>query len=342
MNKNIKNFLIGSGIVVTGIVSVAALSCKLTQKLVKVALDREQPKAAQKTGNRVSGGIGQAKQFEKELTAATESLKNSGCQTVEITSYDGIRLVGHLKRCENEKRLILAMHGWRSSWASDFGAISDFWHTNGCSVLYVEQRGQGESGGEYMGFGLTERHDCLAWVQWANENGYAEVPIYLCGISMGATTVLMAAGLELPGNVHGIMADCGYTSPYAIWKHVVTRHLHMPFGGFTATVADDMCKKKIQMGAKDYSSTDAMRTCKVPVLFIHGTDDHFVPIEMTYENYKACAAPKRLLVVPGAEHGMSFLIDKEAYEKTVKEFWKDFDGVSPEAGRKERKLNAEA
>lgn len=59
---------------------------------------------------------------------------------------------------------------------------------------------------------------------------------------------------------------------------------------------------------------------------IAGTDDDFVPVEMTYENYKACAAEKRLLIVPGAGHGMSYILDKEEYEKTVLEFWKDFDG----------------
>ncbi|MDD6799331.1 MAG: alpha/beta hydrolase [Firmicutes bacterium] len=253
-----------------------------------------------------------------------------------MTACDGINLVGHLRKCENEKRLIIAMHGWRSSWAADFGAISNFWYANGCSVLYAEQRGQGESGGEYMGFGLTERYDCIEWVKWANENGYADIPIYLCGISMGASTVLMAAGLELLENVHGIMADCGYTSPPAIWKHVVEENLHMPFDGIKSAVANDICKKKIQIGTKDYSATEAMRECKVPVIFIHGTDDRFVPIEMTYKNYKACAAPKRLLVVPGAEHGMSYLVDKESYEKASKDFWKDFDGYHPESNREEK------
>lgn len=244
---------------------------------------------------------------------------------MEIIGYDGVKLVGHLRRCENEKRLIVAMHGWRSSWFRDFGAISDFWYENGCSVLYAEQRGQGESGGEYMGFGLTERYDCLEWVKWANQNGYADRPVYLCGISMGASTVLMAAGLELPGNVRGIMADCGYTSPHAIWRHVLNDNLHISFCGLTAAVADDICKKKIRMGTKAYSCTDAMHECKVPVFFIHGTDDHFVPVEMTYENYKACAAPKRLLIVPGAEHGMSYLTEREKYEKSVLEFWRDYD-----------------
>jgi len=66
-----------------------------------------------------------------------------------------------------------------------------------------------------------------------------------------------------------------------------------------------------------------MQNCKVPILFIHGTDDNFVPIEMTYENYKACTAPKKLFIVPGAEHGMSYVMDKDGYENAVKLFWNE-------------------
>lgn len=70
-----------------------------------------------------------------------------------------------------------------------------------------------------------------------------------------------------------------------------------------------------------------MEHCTVPVLFIHGTDDHFVPIEMTYENYKACAAPKRLFIVPGAGHGSSYFVDRDGYERAIKAFWDDYDGM---------------
>ena len=69
-----------------------------------------------------------------------------------------------------------------------------------------------------------------------------------------------------------------------------------------------------------------MKVCPVPVLFVHGTDDHFVPIEMTYENFKACRAPKHLLVVPGAEHGLSYFINKDRYEQAFKDFWERYDG----------------
>ena len=100
-------------------------------------------------------------------------------------------------------------------------------------------------------------------------------------------------------------------------------------------------KKRIQMGIKEYSGTDAMRECKVPVFFAHGTDDRFVPIEMTYKNYKDCTAPKRLLVVPDAEHCMKYTVDKEAYEKDVMKFLEDFNGYSPNK-LKGRKLNVGA
>ena len=143
---------------------------------------------------------------------------------------------------------------------------------------------------------------------------------------MGATTVLMASGLELPESVRGVIADCGFTSPRAIWKHVVETNLHLPYSIYSSA-ARDICQKHIQVENDNYSTTDALQSCKLPVLFIHGTDDHFVPAEMTYENYRAYNGRKRLFVVPGAEHGMSYFIDREGYEKELIAFWQEYDGA---------------
>ncbi len=188
----------------------------------------------------------------------------------------------------------------------------------------MEQRGQNNSAGDYMGFGMLERYDCLEWIKWVNEQNVEGLPIYLAGVSMGAATVLMTTDLGLPENVHGVIADCGFTSPHAIWKHVVENNLHMPYGIHEKAV-NALCKKKIQYDAKEASAVNSMKKCNVPVLFVHGTDDKLVPVEMTYENYKACKATKRLFVVPGAEHAMSYFMDRERYEKELKEFWHDFD-----------------
>ncbi|MEE0969912.1 MAG: alpha/beta hydrolase [Clostridia bacterium] len=323
MKKTTRNIFVGAGVAALALAGISAAAYKATESLMKVALDREVPKSTPKSKARISGSK-KLVEFAESAKEAAEKLMEKENEEIEITSPDGVKLVGHFFECEGAKRVIVAMHGWRSSWSSDFGAVSDFWQNSGCSVLYAEQRGQNKSGGDYMGFGMLERHDCLEWVKWVNERTGGALPIYLAGVSMGAATVLMASGLEMPENVHGIMADCGFTSPHAIWKHVTEKNLHLSYG-IIGIVANDICRKKINMGAKDYSATYALANSNIPVLFIHGTDDHFVPVEMTYENYKACTAPKRLLIVPGADHAMSYYTAKEEYENKVLEFWRDFD-----------------
>ena len=305
-------------------VLAAAASSYITAKLlVKTALDRDQPKIMKKANDRISGGKDDA-EFTQERAAAAEGLKAEEHETVEIASCDGINLVGHYFPCENAQRVIIAFHGWRSSWNYDYGMIAKFWHDNGCSVLYAEQRGQNQSGGDFMGFGLTERYDCADWADWAVSRFGEKLPIYFAGISMGAATVLMASNLILPKNVCGIMADCGFTSPKAIWQHIARKNLHISYS-LRGSIIDAMCRKRINMGADGYSAKEALKNTNIPVLFIHGTDDTFVPIEMTYENYKACASQKRLLVVPGADHAMSYYINKSEYEKAELDFWRDFD-----------------
>ena len=317
---------ITGGILATAAVA-GAVSFWLTNKLVGIALDRNEDQGDDIPDEKISGDDPKMDLFMEIREREAERLESTPCEPVEITADDGIKLVGHFRKCKNAKRLIIAMHGWRSSWGKDFGIVSDFLYDSGCSVLYAEQRGQNNSGGDYMGFGLTERFDCLCWIRWIRERNIKKIPVYLYGISMGAATVLMAsgAGEELVPDIHGIIADCGYTSPHAVWKHVAENNLHVLYTGWISSIADEMCKRKISFGSKDYSCTEALAKCQVPVLFIHGTDDTFVPIDMTYENYKACTAPKRLLVVPGAGHAMSYVTDRKLYEQTLRQFWKDYD-----------------
>lgn len=169
----------------------------LTKKMMQLAMDRVAPQDRSNGKMRVSGSPEMIETTEIVKKAAGQ-LEKSGCDVVEITAHDGISLIGHWCPCEEPKRTIVAMHGWRSSWSHDFGLIADFWRNNHCSVLYAEQRGQNNSGGDHMSLGLLERYDCLAWTNWINEKTGKSIPIYLAGVSMGATSVLMASELELP------------------------------------------------------------------------------------------------------------------------------------------------
>ncbi len=317
-----------AAVIAAGAALAASAAAYITSFLwAETALSRNTPKVMGHASGKISGGTKKDEAFLEACRKASDALKNKNHETVRITARDGIELIGHYFPCENAKRVIVAFHGWRSSWHYDYGLISPFWEQNCCSVLYVEQRGQNASGGEYMGFGLTERFDCADWVNFAVCRAGKEIPIYLAGISMGAATVLMASDLNLPKNVHGIMADCGFTSPKAVFRHVAEKNLHMHYGMYSILL-DAMCKKRICFAAGDCSAPNALSKTDIPILFVHGSDDRFVPVEMTYENYKACRAPKRLLVVPGADHAASYYVDKNNYEQAVLKFWSEFDKKS--------------
>ncbi len=325
MKKTEKRLLVAAGTVVAGALGFAVSSYLLTKKMVQIALERDAAKDSpdMRKARDTLRGYAEPEEFTKKLEEGKAYLDEVDTETVEIESYAGTPLIGHFYPAKGPKRIVIAMHGWRSSWKQDFGPIAPFLHKNGCSVLYAEQRGQGLSGGNYMGFGLMERYDCAEWIKWAKET-LPDTPIYLAGLSMGASTVLMAANLDISDNVNGIIADCAYTSPHAIWKHVMESNLKISYS-LHRRIADDMCRKAIQMGPGDFSTVDALLESTIPVLFIHGSDDHFVPVEMTYENYKACRGPRRLLIVPGADHCMSYFENPWGYEKAIRSFFCDFD-----------------
>ena len=311
--------------ITAAVLSTAALcgaaTYGVTHLLMDVAMNRQPPRLRKKKdgGSRLTGETPNDG-FRAAQKAASQRLAATPHQVVTIESYDGLRLAGHWFPCPDARRIIIAFHGWHSAWCRDFGLMADFWQQEKCSVLYVEQRAQQNSQGDYIGFGLTERRDCLAWAQWVAERSGTALPIYLAGVSMGGATVLMAADLPLPPAVHGIIADSAYTSPRAIWQHVARENLHIPFllGGW---MADRICRARLSVGSDECSTLASLAATKKPVLLIHGQDDHFVPVRMAYENRAACAAPCQLLVVPNADHAMSCYVSPQEYKAALRRFW---------------------
>lgn len=326
MNKNARNALIAVGAVSAAAVGIGlALSHVMVDLAVKRNVNVTVPEKLQ---DRISGGLMTDPKLKK-IEEASEAVKKYETETVHIESEDGLQLTGHIRECAEPRRIIIAMHGWRSSWQMDFGLTADFYHNNGAIVLYADQRGQNDSDGDYIGFGILERYDCLKWLAFIRERYGDDLPIYLLGVSMGASTVLMASGTELPRCVKGIIADCGFTSPKDIWNHILDNNLHIN-GKLTFPIVNRICKRVAQFDGDEYSTVEAMGVNTKPVLFIHGSNDNFVPLKMTFDNYLACKANKELLIVPGAGHGMSYITDTKAYEKAVISFFKKCEGSSLE------------
>ncbi len=241
-------------------------------------------------------------------------------EDVYITSRDGLKLHAKYYHQADGAPLTIFMHGYRSGALRDGnGAFIMSWQ-RGYNVLIVDQRAHGQSEGKVITFGIKERFDCLEWIHYANRRFGEQTPIVLMGISMGASTVMLAAGLDLPRNVKCVLADCGFSSPKEIIQSVI-RSMKLPVAFVYPVIRlSGRIFAGIDIGDKEASCVEAVHKSKVPILFIHGDGDDFVPCHMSQACYEACSTEKRLLIVKGAGHGLSHCVDHVSYEAAVEEF----------------------
>jgi len=254
--------------------------------------------------------------YKQEILAARVWLQAQDTEEITVTSFDGLRLTATYLPCENARGTLLLFHGWRGGPVADFGYSLQLYHSLGLNLLLVHQRAQGKSEGRFMTFGVRERRDVHTWVKWHAER-FGGAPMVLGGISMGASTVLMACGEPFEGDVRAVFADCGFTAPKDIFT-AVARRLRLPVFLFVPAVSL-LSRLFAGFRAAEYSTLTAMKTTALPILFAHGEADRLVPCEMTKRNYEACAsADKTLLLVPGAKHGQSFPVARERYLAQIK------------------------
>ena len=184
-------------------------------------------------------------------------------------------------------------------------------------MLLISHRAHGISDGNCIGFGVHESRDFVKWAEFIEEK-YPGLPVIFDGVSMGGATVMMSADLELPDNVKALIADCGYTSAEQIIKKVV-KEMGLPVRIFYPF---------IKLGARIFghfnleetSPLEAMKKCTLPIVFVHGDTDAFVPYDMSVRLCEACASEKKTLItIKGAGHGLAFPVDRDGYVNALKE-----------------------
>ena len=254
------------------------------------------------------------------VVAGREWLHANDREVVCMTAGDGARLYAHYFPAENAKATILEFHGWHGSWDFDFSASAPCWHERGYNLLIVEQRGQGQSDGKYMTFGIAEQADVSQWVSWYQEHYDAQIPILIAGISLGGATVLMASDRDYPPQVKGIVADCGFSSGYEIVRYVGASFFHMPEHPMCDGI-NAWCRRRLGLDLRDHSALEAVRRAKLPIFFVHGQEDTFVPWQMSVAMHLACTSRKELWLVEGAGHGQSFLVEPQEYLDRVEKFF---------------------
>ena len=240
-------------------------------------------------------------------------------EDVWITSHDGLKLHGTYFKGEEGSKAVICFHGYTSQGLNDYGSLSQYYLKRGYRVLLIDERAHGQSEGRHIGFGVMDRLDGKRWVEWMVEKAGEDVQILLHGNSMGGATVLMMSGLDLPPQVKGIISDCAFTSMKDVFTHVLHSMYHIPAFPIIQ-IAGRINKKKVGYGLDDCNSAREVQKAKVPILFIHGEKDVFVPCWMTEEAYKNCASPKAKLIVKDAGHGESYFKDATAYEQALDSF----------------------
>lgn len=270
----------------------------------------------------------QYEEYREQMTALIAEMEAIPFESVTVTSFDGTALFGRYYHRKDGAPLHIQFHGYHGAALRDFCGGNRLVREMDHNSLVVDQRAHGKSGGSVIAFGVTERQDCLCWIRYACDRFGPRTPIFLSGVSMGAATVLMAAGLPLPENVRGILADCPYSSPEAIIKKVAREKglppaLSFPFARLGARLFG-------HFSVTSASAVAAVRQAKIPILLIHGEADRFVPCEMSREIAAACRSPIRLETFPGAGHGLSYMKDTARYERITREFLTVCGAFGPE------------
>lgn len=258
---------------------------------------------------------------EDYLDAFRESREwfaESGYAILKMDSYDGIGLSAYV--LENEapgNNWVVLCHGYMSSGAA-MATFAQSFYDRGYSLLLPDARGHGHSGGAYIGMGWDDRLDVLDWL--GELNGlYSPDNILLYGVSMGGATVLMTSGETLPENVRAVVADCGYTSAWDEFSYQLDALFGLP--AFPVmNFASLMTKLRAGYWLGEASALEQVKKAEVPILFIHGTEDTFVPYEMAYELYSTAQVDKELVIAEGAGHGASFAVLGGEYWQAIEDF----------------------
>lgn len=255
-------------------------------------------------------------QNEKAWEDTREWAQNARGQKLEMETKEGYKLVAQEVYTEEDShKWVLLLHGY-TGWKEAMYPFAKWYNERGYHVIAPDMRCQGESEGDFIGMGWTDRMDNLLWLNYILEQD-SEAEIVLHGQSMGAACALMMTGEEdLPENVKAVVSDCAYTDAYTMFQEKITQWFHLPAFPILDT-ANLMLQLRGGYDLKDASALDAVKRSRTPTLFIHGDQDEMISVEMTKELYETAACSKELLIIEGAGHAQCQDKDPEGYYGAV-------------------------
>ena len=266
--------------------------------------------------------------YEEEYEKGRAWCEAQPMRDVYIRSRDGLKLHGSYLPAGNPERMVLMCHGYRGTSFGSVAHMAEFLHDNNCDLLLIDQRCCGESEGRFITFGAKEQYDVLEWLSFLGTLNAKDLPIYLYGQSMGAATSLLAAGHDLPKNVKGIIADCGFHSMKQQLRDIAKGWFGLHWIELLLLRVDLFCRLFGKFSMKETDTTAALEKNRLPVLFFHGENDTYVWPQNSGRNYEVCNAEKELILVPEARHLCSSYVAPELYKEKLAGFFRKNDKPS--------------
>lgn len=247
---------------------------------------------------------------------------NNEVKDVYIKSFDNLNLHGILIENKKSKGVLIEVHGYRSSAQNDLYASCYQYYNMGYSLLLIDQRTSNKSEGKYITFGIKESKDIINWIKFVNKK-YHKKHIVLAGISMGASSVLMSLKyINKKMKIKCVLVDSGYVSPYEEVLYCIKHYFHIN-GKLFIGMINIWCQLLAKFDLKEENTISCIQKSKIPILFVHGLDDDFVPVINTKKNYENYNGIKEMVLFEGATHGISYLVDSEKYLNYIKKFVSD-------------------
>jgi fermentation-respiration switch protein FrsA (DUF1100 family) len=239
-----------------------------------------------------------------------------------LTAEDGVRLAGYYRAASAQsQRTAVLVHGYGTN-ASLMADYARFYLEAGFNVFLPDNRAHGASGGGWTGMGFLDKNDLLAWLGELIKKTGNDCEILLHGISMGAAALMMTSA-ELPPQAKCLIEDCGYTSAETEFAYQLKEMFGLP--PFPLLYIASL-EAKIFAGYSfaEANALEAVKNSRVPIFFIHGEDDDFVPAYMARELYEAASCEKQLWLVPGARHAMAYYANPAEYIRRVRGFYEKY------------------
>lgn len=261
--------------------------------------------------------------LEKDKLYSREEFEKLPKEEIEIKSSEGLRLKGtFIEKNKDSREVVIIVHGYTANYIWSLQFI-DMFFKEGFNVLLIDQRSHGRSEGKYATYGYYEKYDLNLWITWVRQRIGEDAVIGLHGQSMGGGTVLQYAAINK--YVKFIIADCPYSDMRQLMKHHFNKLNHTSSFPFIYTT-DIRLRRLAKFSMKDVSPINSIKDKEIPVLFIHGSKDNFVPTHMSQDMYEAKKGYKKILIVEEAVHANAYGTNKELYEKEVHNFLEEVLG----------------